>query len=81
VENSLIVVAKDVTSFKHVSQELHDSELARDELSRRMLVAQEADRTRIARELHNDIGQSLAILKIQMLRGGQPVSGNPENAC
>lgn len=75
---SLVVVAKDVTSLKQVSQELHDSELARDELSRRMMSAQEADRTRIARELHDDIGQSLAILKIQMLRAGQPVSGDPQ---
>ena len=76
--HSLIVVARDITSLKHITEELHDSELARDELSRRMLGAQEADRTRIARELHDDIGQSLAILKIQMLRAGQPVSGNPE---
>jgi PAS domain S-box-containing protein len=76
--HSLTVVAKDVTSLKQVSQELHDSELARDELSRRMMSAQEADRTRIARELHDDIGQSLAILKIQMLRAGQPVSGDPQ---
>jgi PAS domain S-box-containing protein len=74
---SLTVVAKDVTSLKHVTQELHDSELARDELSRRMMSAQEADRTRIARELHDDIGQSLAILKIRMLRAGQPVSDEP----
>jgi PAS domain S-box-containing protein len=77
---SLIVVAKDSTSLKHVSQELHESELARDELSRRMMGAQEADRTRIARELHDDIGQSLAILKIQMLRAGNPISDNPQKA-
>lgn len=75
---SLTVVAKDITSLKQAGQELHDSELARDELSRRMVSAQEADRTRIARELHDDIGQSLAILKIQMLRAGQPVSGDPK---
>ena len=74
----LTLVANDVTLLKLARKELHDSELARDELSRRLLSAQDADRTRIARELHDDIGQSLAVLKIQMLRAGQPVSGHPE---
>lgn len=74
----LILVAKDITFLKVAEKELHDSELARDELSRRVLNAQDAERTRIARELHDDIGQSLAVLKIQMLRAGQPVSGHPE---
>ena len=74
----LILVAKDITFLKIAKQELHDSERARDELSRRVLNAQEEERTRIARELHDDIGQSLAVLKIQMLRAGQPVSGHPE---
>jgi PAS domain S-box-containing protein len=35
----------------------------------------EKERTRIARELHDDIGSSLAILGIEMLRAGQPISG------
>jgi PAS domain S-box-containing protein len=75
---SLTAVAKDITFLKRAEQELHDAEVVRDDLSRKMMTAQEADRTRIARELHDDIGQSLAVLKIQMLRAGQPVSGNPE---
>ena len=74
---ALTLVANDLTSLKLAKKELHDSELARDELSRKLLNAQDADRTRIARELHDDIGQSLAVLKIQMLRAGQPVSGHP----
>jgi PAS domain S-box-containing protein len=74
---SLTAVAKDITFLKRAEQELRDAEVARDELGRRMMNAQEADRTSIARELHDDIGQSLAVLKIQMLRAGQPVSGNP----
>jgi PAS domain S-box-containing protein len=47
-------------------------ELARTELSRRLMTAQEAERTRIARELHDGIGQALALLSIQMQRAGQP---------
>jgi PAS domain S-box-containing protein len=75
---SLTAVAKDITVLKRAEQGLRDAEVARDELSRKMMNAQEADRTSIARELHDDIGQSLAVLKIQMLRAGQPVSGSPE---
>ena len=77
---SLTAVAKDITFLKRAEQDLRDAEVARDELSRRLMNAQEADRTSIARELHDDIGQSLAVLKIQMLRAGQPVSGHPEMA-
>jgi PAS domain S-box-containing protein len=43
----------------------------------RLIEAQEQERTRIARELHDDIGASLAILGVEMLRAGQPVSGTP----
>ncbi|MGC2112458.1 MAG: PAS domain S-box protein [Candidatus Korobacteraceae bacterium] len=50
------------------------AELARTDLSRRLMTAQEAERTRIARELHDGIGQSLALLGIQMQRAGQPAS-------
>jgi PAS domain S-box-containing protein len=75
---SLTAVAKDITFLKRAEQELRDAEVMRDDLSRKMMTAQDADRTRIARELHDDIGQSLAVLKIQMLRAGQPVSGHPE---
>lgn len=77
VPRGLTLVASDITSLKLARKELHDSEVARDELSRRLLNAQESERTRIARELHDDIGQSLAVLKVQMLRAGQPVSGRP----
>jgi signal transduction histidine kinase len=73
--HSLIAVANDITALK---RELHDVVAARDDLSKRMTNAQDADRKRIARELHDDIGQSLAVLKIQMLRAGQPVSDRPE---
>ena len=57
--------------------DVHDqkeAELARTDLSRRLMTAQEAERTRIARELHDGIGQSLALLGIQMQRASQPLA-------
>ncbi len=51
-------------------------ELSRLELARRLLGAQEAERGRIARELHDAIGQEIALLGIQMQRASS--SANPE---
>ena len=48
------------------------AELARREVAGRLMNAQEAERARIARELHDSIGQSIALLTMQM-----PVSGEP----
>jgi PAS domain S-box-containing protein len=60
--------------------DITDRKLLMEELSQgntHLIEAQEQERTRIARELHDDIGSSLAILGIEMLRAGQPVSGSP----
>ncbi len=56
-----------------------DPEQARRQISERLIQAQEAERTRIARELHDDIGQRLAILRIEMLRAGKPVSSSSKS--
>jgi PAS domain S-box-containing protein len=66
----LMGVAIDITEAKRAEQE-HAS------LRRRLLLAQEEERCRIARELHDDIGQALAILSIEMHRAGGAVSGSP----
>jgi PAS domain S-box-containing protein len=47
----------------HVRKEV---ELARIEVASRLLNAQEVERTRIARELHDGIGQQMALLNIRM---------------
>jgi len=72
---SLLVIIEDLTLLQSANAALGEAETARRELARRLTTAQEKERTRIARELHDDIGQSLAILRIQMLRAGRPVSG------
>ena len=67
---TLMGVVIDITDRKQSEEE-------RLEISRRLLRAQESERSRIARELHDDIGQDLAILCIQMERAGKPVSDIP----
>jgi signal transduction histidine kinase len=46
---------------------LHEGERKLKALSDRLLVLQEQERTRIARELHDDLGQSLTALKMDFL--------------
>ena len=60
--------------------DINDSRLAADALSRfirRLIEAQDQERIRIARELHDDIGASLAIVGIELMRAGQPAAVSP----
>ena len=60
--------------------DIHDRkalELARLDLARRLMSAQEAERTRVARELHDGIGQEIALLGIQMQRAAASISTEP----
>jgi signal transduction histidine kinase len=50
-------------------------------LGARLLNAQESERSRIARELHDDISQQLAVLKIDLKRLGRTVQGHAEAAA
>jgi PAS domain S-box-containing protein len=61
--------------------DIHDRkalEFARLELARRLMSAQEAERTRVARELHDGIGQEIALLGIQMQRAATSLAPEPE---
>jgi PAS domain S-box-containing protein len=61
--------------------DIHDRkalEFARLELARRLMSAQEAERTRVARELHDGIGQEIALLGIQMQRAAAAIAPEPQ---
>ena len=55
-----------IVSLVHDITERKLAEAALANVSRRLIEAQEQERTRIARELHDDIGQRLALLAIEL---------------
>ncbi len=66
---ALLVNIQDITERYHAEQELRDSREVLHRLSARLLSVQERERQRIARELHDSIGQSLSAIKFMVERG------------
>jgi PAS domain S-box-containing protein len=66
-EGGLVVVfITDITERKTAADALRDRELALRALTARILTAQEDERRRVARELHDDVTQRLATLSIEL---------------
>jgi signal transduction histidine kinase len=86
---SAVAVMVDITERKRVEEALRHTErlnLAQEErskLSGRLIEAQEKERARIARELHDDICQQLAFLSIRLdqLRLNSAASSNTQPEC
>jgi PAS domain S-box-containing protein len=56
----------DITEHKHMDEELRKSEEELRFLSSELLEAQEKERARFARELHDGIGQALSTIKVRV---------------
>ncbi|RJR24925.1 MAG: PAS domain S-box protein [Desulfobacteraceae bacterium] len=57
---------KDISSRKHTEEELRQSRRQLRELASYLESAREKERTRIAREIHDELGQSLTALKMEL---------------
>ena len=80
----VLVTIQDISKRKQAEEELRQSEENLRYLASQLLNAQERERLRIARELHDDLGQSLLLLKLQMsaiTRGLPPESQKSRQQC
>jgi len=67
----VIGMVSDVTAQKIVEVSLHQRDRELQQLAGRLIEAQEEERARISRELHDDIGQRVALLasEVDLVRG------------
>lgn len=70
----MIGAAQDITERERVEQELRQSRERLQALSRQLIAAQENERRRLAHELHDEIGQTLTAISIN-LQAIQAVTG------
>jgi PAS domain S-box-containing protein len=77
----LVGTVHDITERKQVEEALKENQRRLQTLSRRLVQAQEEERGRISRDLHDEIGQALTALKIslqtvQQLSGEETIASN-----
>ncbi len=82
-ENRLVAlegIARDITEQVNYEKELKDSHARIETLSKRVLGAIEEERARLARELHDELGQALTAVKLdlQLLNEIIPDDEKPE---
>jgi PAS domain S-box-containing protein len=77
----VVTILEDITERIKAQEELLHSEASLQRLAGRLIQAQEEERSRIARELHDDITQRLALLaaNLECLEQGLPMSSQHLN--
>jgi signal transduction histidine kinase len=72
-EGGAVITCSEITNRKQAEEE-------RLELSGRLIDMQEKERSRLARELHDDFNQRLAVLAIDLERAAQTIADSPVEA-
>ncbi len=84
-DDTVLVIVRDVTAAMAAQQALRQSETAlraslleNQTLIGRVIAAQEAERRRIARDLHDDLSQKMAVLNFEVNQLANGHGGDPE---
>ncbi|MBM4445613.1 MAG: PAS domain S-box protein [Chloroflexi bacterium] len=72
-----IGIVRDISERKRTEEALKHSESQLRLLSQRIIEVQEEERSRIARELHDQLGQELVALKIELVSLAERLAGVP----
>jgi PAS domain S-box-containing protein len=62
----MVGTVQDITDLKRIENELRRSEAQLRQLSFQLMNAQEQERRRISRELHDELGQALSLIKLRV---------------
>jgi PAS domain S-box-containing protein len=68
-KDCILSVVSDITANKEIDEELRVSRQRLEVLSRQLINTQETERRHLARELHDEIGQTLTAIKMSLRRG------------
>ena len=63
----IVINSRDMTTRKKIETELKTSELQLHRLSAQLISAQEDERTRLSVGLHDEVGQSLTVMKLNVI--------------
>jgi len=70
---SILAIARDITERKRAGEALRNSHAHLRALSARLQSVREEEATRISREIHDDLGQNLTGLKMDLLRAERKI--------
>jgi len=79
-EKSVLVVMRDITDLKQAQSALAQSHADLQRLFTAEDRVQEDERKRIARELHDDLQQTLAAIRMNLKAAGERLSADPQGA-